>query len=284
MATALGVLLTANAVTTFAPRALLDTRVGGFASLALVLAASAAAAFHVARHASRGGYWLGVGMLVPATALWVLSNFIAYVTGTGTDFGGFKGHLILASIGAGVNLVLCVVGADVGDDLRREAAARLDGPLARRRVGRWVWAVVGMLVLCLFAIGQAFRWGRSKANILLIPEGCIGWVVVEYGVPGAPPLPMEDGFGVVSVPTSGLVLTSSDIVWSPKIDYHWYVRDGKRVAEAPSLGGNAVQSRSTTGTQRYTAFDFIGTQADRDAIGKERDAHGNPVPGLVRCR
>jgi hypothetical protein len=284
MAMALGVLLAASTLTTVASRFLLESRVGGLAAEAVLLGASFFAAYHVARHATRGGYWLGVAMLVPATAIWVLANFIDSATGGATDFGGSKGNAILAIISAGVNLVLCVVGADVGDDLRREATARLDGPLANRRVGRWFWAVVGMVVLGLLAVGQAFHWGSSKANIWLIPEGCVGWVVVEYGVPDAPALPMEDGFGVITVPPSGRVLTSSDIVWSPRIDYHWYVRGEKRVAKARSLGGGTRQATSTTGTQRYTSYDFIGTETDKQAIGMVRDADGNPVPGLHRCK
>jgi len=285
LAVALGGLLVANGASILASPLLMTSKAGAICTLVVVLAASFAAAFHVARHSPWGGYWLGVSMLVPATAAWVFANFIYTLNGVGTDFGTAKGHVIVGIFSAGVNLVACVVGADFGADFNRGSRAELFGrPRPTLHVGWWLGAVVGLVLLFVFGVGLAWHWGQAKAEIYLVPDGCVGWVAVDFGVPGAPRLPMEDGFGVVEVPPSGRVQTSNEMVVSPRIAQHWYVRDGKRVAEAPSMGGGAHGAPGAAGITIYTTYLFIGTREEMELIGKGRDDHGRPVPGLSRCK
>lgn len=42
-----------------------------------------------------------------------------------------------------------------------------------------------------------------------LPAGFDGWVIVEYGVVGAPPLPVEHGTRVMTIPAGGRLVTST---------------------------------------------------------------------------
>jgi hypothetical protein len=63
-----------------------------------------------------------------------------------------------------------------------------------------LWA--GLLVL------GACRSG-SKPELWIIPKDYVGWLRLDYSVPGEPPLPIENGRNLVRVPVSGRLQTSS---------------------------------------------------------------------------
>lgn len=57
----------------------------------------------------------------------------------------------------------------------------------------------------------------------LIPEGYVGWIRVDFDVPGAPPLPVEDGFYIFKFPESGRLQSSSgDVVESRRNEFRYY--------------------------------------------------------------
>jgi hypothetical protein len=49
---------------------------------------------------------------------------------------------------------------------------------------------------------------RTPEKVIL-PEGFRGWALVEWGVAGAPPTPLEDGFLVLRIPKCGYLASSS---------------------------------------------------------------------------
>jgi len=64
---------------------------------------------------------------------------------------------------------------------------------------------------------------RSLPYRFLIPEGYVGWIRVDFDVPDAPPLPVEDGFYIFKFSDSGRLQTSSrDIVYSRRNEFFYY--------------------------------------------------------------
>jgi hypothetical protein len=63
--------------------------------------------------------------------------------------------------------------------------------------------------------------------ILLIPPSYFGEAFIEYGVRGAPELPLEDGWRVATIPSSGWLKTSSRFVGGWQLPGRLYFWDGK---------------------------------------------------------
>jgi len=71
--------------------------------------------------------------------------------------------------------------------------------------------------------------GVRAGNIVLIPSGFEGWVVIRYEVPGESSLGREGAKTMLRVPVSGSLITSSDMPRGYGIDEYYFVgADGKR--------------------------------------------------------
>lgn len=137
---------------------------------------------------------------------------------------------------------------------------------------RVVAIAFGVFTLALMA-GCSAR----KGYVWILPEGYGGWVLVEFGVPGAPTLSEEDGFQVIRVPSDGVVRTSGAMIPSPTRDMAFAEARGKRVTVEMPSAGFTVNRTAVPG--RVRLYSFFGTQADWDRT--RRDADGDPVPGSV---
>jgi hypothetical protein len=80
----------------------------------------------------------------------------------------------------------------------------------------------------IVALGLGCEQQRRPSRYL-VPEGYVGWVRVEFGVQGAPALPIEDGFYLVRFSPSGLLKTSSDIEYGIARDEYYYFSRAKRL-------------------------------------------------------
>src|ERR1700756_1559787 len=80
-------------------------------------------------------------------------------------------------------------------------------------------SVISIYILsCLCGCG---RWRR--AEVTLIPAGYVGWVVIEYGVKGAPNLSTKYGDYIISVPSSGSFKTATSATGGVANDKYFYV-------------------------------------------------------------
>lgn len=293
----IAILLVSNAIVVGLSPILMRYEAGYWACAAVQLGSSVAASFVAALLAPKRNFLLGLSLLAPASILWVLANMAYAVNGVGTDFGNEAGTVIVGVLSFGVNLVLCSVGADVGEDVRAMrqnksgmGVATSDAGSARgrpsRRVVGWL-GVIGGLALSLFiALMLQLDYGRPKANIWILPDGCVGWVQVDYGVPGAPALPIEDGYGVVRVPLGGWLQTSSAVVASPSREQYWYERGGRRVPGPLPIAGGTMQTGEAARAQspKITVYSFFGTAEDMKGFRSERDRNDLPSPKLIKCR
>ena len=124
----------------------------------------------------------------------------------------------------------------------------------------------------------------SRVELWIIPKGYTGWLRLDYGVAGAPPLPIEGGRYVVRMPRSGRLQTSS--ANKPPIDrtaYDLVDENGSRPLKfTRGSEGYAVQDAFAAGSFPMGAKGFypwwrphinlecvfVGTAADLKTSGK----------------
>ncbi len=284
------------------------------ATLAAEHLGSVLAAYVAARHARRWSWLLGLLMSVPATALWtalgagdVLNGVVFYTT---EDLVAGTAEALLRRLGREptsdlmtraaaayslvVNLVLCAAGATWGHAraiAMGRAGATPGGAHARRlgRAGLWITTLAAALVFVVSARALALQAIPPKANLWILPDRCVGWVEVDFNVPGAAPLPQEDGYGVIRVPVTGHVQTSSAFVESGRFRA-WYERDGNRIAVPETWAYWTCPSslgRSLAPSEPVSLFVFFGPKADYDRmhamLAKPPNPHKHAPPGLVGC-
>ena len=105
--------------------------------------------------------------------------------------------------------------------------------------------------------------------VYLIPAGFTGWVTIEYGVAGAPPLPHEGAARRIDVPPSGRVQTSSaqELGVVGERTYYFVDASGARtpIDQPESRYGAAPD-------EAYRAHDHAAILANR--FGSTTDASG----------
>jgi hypothetical protein len=128
---------------------------------------------------------------------------------------------------------------------------------------------------------QAAAGCSPEGYRVVLPDEYVGWVRVDYRVPGAAPLPAEDGFQILLIPESGVLVTSSDMRTSPKRDEVFFERSGKRI-RAPYSGRGITIASSTSEASIITWWVFFGPE---DAIRTEearRKVNGDWIPGRLK--
>jgi len=134
--------------------------------------------------------------------------------------------------------------------------------------------VAGLVAWMAFGLRASTRPGSR----FMIPDGYVGWVKLEFGVPGAPPLPMEGGKYVVRFTPSGVLKTSTAEEAGSAKDYYYYYSDG-RARELPGRASGAAsliwghfhsQASGSSGKHSYEEF-FVGTEQQF----KEQASPGN---------
>lgn len=93
--------------------------------------------------------------------------------------------------------------------------------------------LVGFVSSALTLVG--FWWNNKKVNRnFYLPQEYSGWVMIEYNVADAPPLPVEDGAQQIRIPVDGLLKTSTplEIGWR-KDQFFWVDHQGNTQAVPP---------------------------------------------------
>jgi hypothetical protein len=141
--------------------------------------------------------------------------------------------------------------------------------------GPGIGAVALTLVL---ACGAACS--QSKGYRIVLPDGYVGWVRVDFQVPGAPPLAEEDGFGLLVVPESGEVATSSDMRTSPKRDEVFFDRRGGRARA--QYHGRGITHSPRDPKAVITWWVFFGPEDSIRTEEAQRKVNGNWIPGRMK--
>jgi hypothetical protein len=127
-----------------------------------------------------------------------------------------------------------------------------------------VWTLP-LLLACLVQAGC--ESGHQRPAKIYIPDGYVGWVRIEYGVPSAPKLP-TDFFGpweYQRFPPTGLLQTSSELSdGAASADYFYYSGDSLKPLAAELINGGIVSGcfRKPDGAaleRKFGTF-FVGTK------------------------
>ena len=84
-----------------------------------------------------------------------------------------------------------------------------------------------LVIILQIASISIYAQTRPLPYRFLIPEGYVGWIRVDFNVPDAPQLPVEDGFYIFKFPETGRLQTSSgDVVESRRNEFLYYSAEG----------------------------------------------------------
>ena len=124
----------------------------------------------------------------------------------------------------------------------------------------------------------------------LIPQGYVGWVRIEFGIPHASALPVEDDSYLIRFTSEGYIQTSSPIEYgAASDDYYYYSENGREPLPSTGWGkGGMIWGRSNG--LRVGAEDrpyehlFIGTEEQFKTIGANmmRGEDGRPIVGATQ--
>lgn len=126
---------------------------------------------------------------------------------------------------------------------------------------------------------------REKRNSYFVPEGYTGWICVTFGAEGPPLTKNAEGFQVIRVPSSGVVVTST--TGRPGVGFedrfYFYSSSGaERDIPASVLGGGGTYSLPDWPEGRYTYFFWIGEDRSRFRLAIEpKAAASGPKCGPV---
>ena len=134
-----------------------------------------------------------------------------------------------------------------------------------------------LLVLVIGVIFIGFVWlldaKTPKRNRYVIPENYRGWLCVAYAVPGAAPLPKEEGFSLVTFDATGVVQTSD--LGSPgefKDEFWWRASDErKRLNLEAELGGGFTMA-DIRAPDRHTFMFWVSKNAKAEQPPYSPDA------------
>jgi hypothetical protein len=136
---------------------------------------------------------------------------------------------------------------------------RLVAPARAKRAGSLPVVAVGVLLTCSLlasgcqvynAIAGLFEKKRTPERFIF-PEGFEGWYLIEWGVPGAPPVSEESGFRVHRIPACGYLAYSSrnEVGWAA--DEFFFARaDGALTPILIRLGSSPEEYRTFSGSPR----------------------------------
>jgi Carboxypeptidase regulatory-like domain len=116
----------------------------------------------------------------------------------------------------------------------------------------------------------------------LVPLGYAGWLLLDYGVKDARPVPVEDGVQVFKFPATGVLSTSSGgPERGAEDEYYYYSADGS-LQEIPTdyRSGHGMVWGQHEGTRNgeLSQFGFFVGTEEQFRKFKIRETHPGPVP------
>lgn len=149
-----------------------------------------------------------------------------------------------------------------------------------RKGDAFVRAILQLAVLA--GCGHAHTPDRPP-ELVLLPDGFVGWVRLDYGVEGAPPLPREGESVVLRFPDDGYLKTSSVLKGSYGLRVVQYYAGERRVPLPDAFHATGGFTTWKPDDKVTSAFYHFGTEADATATAPDvKDADDNPVLGKVR--
>jgi len=153
-------------------------------------------------------------------------------------------------------------------------------PTRTARLGRITAIVVSVLAIVAVAAwfsrgSQASQPARSR---FLIPDGYVGWVHVEFDVPGAEPVSSEQGEYEFKIPADGKLSTSSLERFGWSNDEYFYVSASglrplpTRAGSNRMVWGKINGERGDASSRRQYEEFFVGTEQQFKESAGSREA------------
>jgi hypothetical protein len=130
-----------------------------------------------------------------------------------------------------------------------------------------VLSVVGLFGMAAWFFTTAKETERRSSRFI-IPNGFVGWVRIEFEVPGAPTIPLIGQEYVLKVPPSGVLQTSSKEPSGWAFDHYAYCDAQGKCRELPNTGTGGAgqiwgrmsgQHLDSSGNKIYEEF-FVGSE------------------------
>lgn len=111
------------------------------------------------------------------------------------------------------------------------------------------------------AMGWGFFHFTRRPDRFLIPDGYVGWVLIEYQIKGAPPLPLEEGRDLYRISNQGRLQTSSAPEEGMASDEYFYVTSkGRKVIKDTGWGGGGLIWAGSTSDGKIGVGNSQGTR------------------------
>jgi hypothetical protein len=149
--------------------------------------------------------------------------------------------------------------------------------LARRLCG----VLAGIASIALFMSQGCGHWRRPE--VVLIPNGYVGWVRISYAVKGEPALQVQRCAYEIVVPQNGRIATSSPMTSGLAHDEYYYVdehgqRRSLKIAPAVDSRDGSIRAMryftipklENQQARQFRVF-FVGTAADYQQARKNQD-------------
>jgi hypothetical protein len=147
--------------------------------------------------------------------------------------------------------------------LPRRKRSRLCRGLSRMSFATKKLVVLAGLVVLLLLFSRGLRAGDE----VLIPDGFAGWVEIRYKEPGTPPVRRSGLKPLLTIPSSGRMLTSSSRSTGYGDDHYYFLSpEGRRTEIRNDTGGCGenelcVQQFEYYSSPQVTVF-FVGRAHD----------------------
>ena len=153
------------------------------------------------------------------------------------------------------------------------------GRSARIAVG--VFSVVAAIALSVWLI-FGVQTSRRLSSRFLVPDGYVGWVKIEFQVPGATPVPAERDKYIFKIPVNGMLRTSSPERYGWGKDEYYYENHGVLRKLPTDADGRLIWGRvngehgGSSGPRQFEEF-FVGTEQQFKEMAGEKEIGPRPM-------
>jgi hypothetical protein len=192
--------------------------------------------------------------------------------------------VILAIVWLMMALSLAAVVRGIRATDRQPISARF------RKISLCISAVMALtLVIATIWQNEANKRTPSRYEI---PEGYVGWIEIQYEIPGSPPTTIRDKQFIFSIPASGLLKTSTAQQFGEAVDHYFYCgTSGCRALTYTISGKDGKIWDESSGTSQETGKPevrvehfFVGTEAQYKKMQELSTMQDGIVPGDVRAK
>ena len=157
-------------------------------------------------------------------------------------------------------------------------------------------AILSVFMVLFLLLIVAIEWQQKASERIpsryQIPDGYVGWVVIQYDIAGTPAVPVSNKQLVFVIPQSGLLKTSSSQQFGEAHDQYLYCgSSGCRELADTGWGKGGMVWDESSGTSQETGKQeirseqfFVGTEAQYKKMQDLPNTWTGVVPGDIKAK